>query len=109
MSPFYSDSQAVLAGVHDALDGPQGRDRARVARSCKDQSGTPLVDSMARRTAPKAEAKARNGGASAKLPVKFNEQKTTFIKHTLENGLMSPEVLAGMFKCDVADIKAVLG
>lgn len=44
----------------------------------------------------------------SKPKVVFDEQKTTFIKHTLSNGQMTPEVLADMFNCTADDIKAVL-
>lgn len=108
MSPFYSDSVAVLQESQVRWTARQeGREHESpgLAEGIWDPAnrwdGTPYSRD--------AVHKVRNGGASvAKKAVKFDEQKLTFIRHTLENGQMSPEVLAGMFECSVEDIKAVM-
>lgn len=107
MSPFYADTNAVLAESMTRWKARQeGREHESpgLAESIWDPlsrfDGTPY--------SREAEQRARNGGAAAKTRVQFDEQKITFIKHTLENGQMTPEVLAGMFNCTVDDIKAAV-
>lgn len=105
MSPFYADQQAVLAESMNRWKARQeGRDHESpgLAESIWDPAtrfdGTPY--------SKEAEAKARTRGAKPK--VKLDDQKINFIKHCLENGTMTPEVLAGMFDVSVDDIKAVV-
>lgn len=105
MSPFYADSTAVLQESMNRWTARQeGRDHESpgLAEAIWDPitrfDGTPY--------SREAEAKARSGGAKTAPKAKLDEQKVTFIKHSLANGSMTPEVLAGMFACTVEDIKA---
>lgn len=110
MSPFYADTQAVLAESMTRWKARQDgteHESPGLAESIWDPStrfdGTPYSKEA------ESRARSRSGGArAAKPPVQFDEQKRTFIKHTLENGQMTPEVLAGMFNCSVEDIKGVM-
>lgn len=103
MAPFYPDQTAVLkesmARWKARQEGVE-HESPGLAEKIWDPStrfdGTVYEES--------AEPRRRT-----KPPVKFDDQKITFIKHTLENGTMTPEVLAGMFDCTVDDIKAVMG
>lgn len=104
MQPFYADSTAVLQESMNRWTGRQeGRDHESpgLAEAIWNPStrfdGTPFTEAN--------EVKARSGNAP-KAKVVLDEQKITFIKHTLSTGAMSPEVLAGMFSCTVDDIKA---
>jgi hypothetical protein len=105
MSPFYADHKAVLAESMTRWNARrEGRDHESpgLAEAIWNPStrfdGTPYSE--------EAEAKARGPKAGPK--VQLDDQKIAFIKHCLENGSQTPEVLAGMFSCSVDDIKAAV-
>lgn len=106
MSPFYADSNAVLAESMNRWKARQeGRDYESpgLAETIWDPStrfdGTPY--------SRENEQKVRAGGA-VKARVKLDEQKVTFVNHCLQTGSMGVEQLAAMFSCTVDDIKAVV-
>lgn len=107
MSPFYSDSIAVLQEAQARWSARvEGREHESpgLAESIWDPNtrfdGTPYSRD--------AVAKVRNGGALSKKTVVFDDTKINFIRHCLETGSQTPEVLAGMFGCTVDDIKAAV-
>lgn len=111
MSPFY-------ASTEDVLRESMNRWTARQNGAGHDTPGLgeELWDPLARqenvtvvKTTGGSSRPSRSGGAPPAPPkpkAKLDEQKVTFIKHSLANGTMTPEVLAGMFACTVDDIKA---
>jgi len=106
MSPFYEDSTAVLRESMVRWEARQeGREHESpgLAEAIWNPNtrfdGTPYSEESERRV---------RTGAAPKPQVVFDAQKIAFIKHCLENGTQSPEVLAGMFECTVVDIKGVL-
>lgn len=106
MSPFYADATAVLAESMSRWKARQAGEE-RQSPGLAEHFWNPIgrYDKMP----VQSSGSTRSGGAvSTKPAVKFDQQKTTFIKHCLENGLQSPETLATMFDCTADDIKAVV-
>lgn len=106
MAPFYEDDTAVLRESMTrwkARQDGQEHESPGLAEAIWNPNtrfdGTPYSEDSERRT---------RAGSAPKAKVVFDEQKITFIKHCLENGLQTPEALAGMFNCSIEDIKAVV-
>lgn len=103
MSPFYADVNAVLA---------ESMTRWTARQNSTDHEspglGETIWDPATRFDGTPYAANAEVKAPSSKPRVVFDDTKKTFIKHTLETGQMTPEVLAGMFQCSVEDIKAVV-
>jgi hypothetical protein len=103
MSPFYEDSTAVL---RESMKRWEARQENReyespgLAEAIWDPDtrfdGTPY--------SADSEAKARKNGALP-TPVKFDEQKINFIKHSLANGILTADKLADMFACSIEAIR----
>ena len=107
MSPFYSDSIAVLQESMRRWEARE-EDREHESPGLAEAVWDPATRFDGTPYSADSEAKVRNVGASSNKSVVFDDQKVAFIKHCMETGAQSPEVLASMFSCTVDDIKAVM-
>lgn len=105
MSPFYEDQTAVLRESMTRWTARQNgteHESPGLAEAVWDPNlrfdGTPFSNENLHRVP--------SGGATVVKTVELDETKIRFIKHSLETGVMSAEVLAGMFACSIDDIKA---
>jgi hypothetical protein len=106
MQPFYATPNDILAESMQRWQARQDgtvRETPGLAETIWDPAtrfdGTVFSEQNERKVRTAVATKPR---------VVLDEQKVLFIRHTLENGQMTPEVLAGMFSCTVEDIKAVV-
>lgn len=106
MSPFYENREAVLAESMNRWKARQEGKTDHESPGLAERIWDPATRFDGTPYSVEAEKKART--RTAKPKVVLDDQKVTFIKHCLENGSMTAEVLAGMFNCTVDDIKAVV-